>query len=231
MTIRADSALLEPGGRVHLFKLDATVIDIGAGILHFHGHNQEGSIFWQGVEYSPWPIEAEGFIKTGDRPPTPTISVANVGQAITAMCLQYDDLVGAVLTRKSTLTKFLDPVNFPGGVNPTANPAEEFPDEVWYLDRKEHEDYRIVKWSLASALDFNGVELPRRKIVANQCWWQYRDANCGYAGPPVAKYDDTPTSDPALDMCSRRATGCKLRFGEEAELPYGSFPASGLLRS
>lgn len=229
MTIRADSQLLEPGSRIRLYRLDGTVIDPGAGILNFHPYNQEGPITWQGVEYFPWPIQAEGFEKTGDRPPTPTLTVANVDRSITALCLQYDDLIGAILTQKTTLAKYLDPVNF-GGVNPTANPAEHYPDEVWYLDRKEHEDYTVVKWALSSALDFNGITLPGRTIVANQCGFFYRTAECGYAGPPVAKYDDTPTSDPLLDNCSRRVTGCKLRWGEDNPLPYGSFPAAGLLR-
>jgi lambda-like phage minor tail protein L len=231
MTIRADSQILEPGSKVRLFKLDATMIDPTAGVLFFHPYNQEGIITWQGVEYHPWPIEADGFEQTGDRPPTPSLSVANVDQTITAMCLQFDDLVGAVLTRKSTLSKYLDAVNFSGGVNPTANPNEHFPDEIWFLDRKENEDRAVVKWSLSSALDFNGVVLPGRIIVANQCSWQYRSAECGYAGGPVAKYDDTPTSNPALDNCSRRVSGCKLRFGEDNPLPYGSFPAAGLMRT
>lgn len=231
MSIRADSQLLEPGSRIRLFTLDATGIDAAAGVLNFHPYDKEGPIFWQGVEYSPWTVAAEGFKKDGERPSTPTLTVANVGGAITAMCLQFDDLVGAILTRRSTLTKYLDAVNFPGGVNPTADPTEHYPDEIWFLDRKEYEDETAIKWSLSSALDFNGVVLPGRIIVANQCAWQYRDENCAYAGPPVAKYDDTPTSDPALDNCSRKVSGCKLRFGEDQPLRYGSFPAADLVRT
>ena len=30
--------------------------------------------------------------------------------------------------------------------------------------------------------------------------------------------------DPAKDQCSRTMTGCKLRFGPFAELPFGGFP-------
>ena len=230
MTIRADSQLLEPGSVVQLYKVDATKINIAAGTLLFHPYAEDGSIYWQGEEYHPWPVVADGFAKTGDRPPTPKLTVANVEGAITALCLQYDDLVGAVLTVKSTLSKYLDAVNFDGGVNPDADPNEHYPDEIWYLDRKEHEDQTLVKWTLASALDFNGVVLPGRIIIANQCSWMYRSAECSYAGGPVAKYDDTPTSDPALDNCSRRPSGCKLRFGEDNPLPYGSFPAAGLIR-
>lgn len=230
MSIRADSVLLEPGSEIKLFNLDATMIDPAAGELNFHGHPHDDIITWQGVEYHPWAVEISGLAKQGDRPAQPSLSVGNVGGAITSLCLLYDDLVGAVVTVKSTLSKYLDAVNFPEG-NPTADPDEAFPDEIWFIDRKDHEDRNLVKWTLASALDFNGVLLPRRVIVANQCWWRYRSAECGYAGPPVAKADDTPTDNPALDACSRRESGCKLRFGEGSELPYGSFPAAGLVRT
>ena len=230
MTIRTDSQLLTPGSRVRLYELDATGIDTDAGVIRFHGHQYDGDIIWQGETYHPWPITAEGFLRTGEKPPNPTLTVANLDGSITAMCLLYDDLVGAILTVRSTLTKYLDAANFVGG-NATANPAEHFPDEVWYLDRKEHEDHQTVRWSLASAMDFNGVVLPRRVIVANRCFWGYRSAECGYAGGPVATIDNEPTSDPALDDCIRTPNGCKKRFGENNPLPYGSFPAAGLLRS
>lgn len=230
MTIRTDSMLLEPGSEVKLYSLDGTSIHPEAGTLNFHGYREEGNIVWQGVEYTAWPIEAKGFEKSGDKQPSPTLSVGNIDGSVTALCLQFDDMVGAILTRKRTLTKYLDAVNFPGGVNASANPGEMFPDEKWYIDRKETEDHTVVRWSLSTAMDFNGVALPRRLIVANQCYWKYRDGDCGYAGPPVAKRDDTPTSDPALDDCSKRVSGCKLRFGADQPLPYGSFPAAGLMR-
>jgi lambda family phage minor tail protein L len=61
--------------------------------------------------------------------------------------------------------------------------------------------------------------------------WRYRDPEgCGYAGGAVAKVDDTATTDLAQDDCSRRVSGCKLRFGATAELPIGIFPGAGVLR-
>lgn len=231
MTIRAESQLLEPGRKIEFWIVDATGIHMDAGQLMFHGYPHEGIITWQGENYQPWPIEAKGFAKTSDRPPNPSLAAANLDGSLTAMCLLYDDLVGAVVTRKRTLVKYLDAINFEGGVNPTADPNEHYPDEVWYIDRKEYETHEGVKWALSSALDFNGVSLPRRLIVANQCGWRYRGEGCMYAGGPVATRNDTPTSNPLLDECSKRPTGCKLRFGEDAELPYGGFPAAGLMRS
>lgn len=230
MNIKAQSALLEPGSEVLFYTIDGSRISSEAGILNFHGYTNDGVIVWQGTEYHPWPVEVGGLAKHGDRPPQPTLAVGNVNGTITALCSLYDDLIGATLTIRGTLVKYLDAVNFPEG-NPTADPNEHYPDDIWFLDRKDHQDRSVVKWTLSSALDFNGVALPRRIIVANQCWWQYRGADCGYAGPPVARADDTPTTNPAEDNCSRRESGCKLRFGADNELPYGSFPAAGLVRT
>lgn len=218
---------LEPGGMVELFTLDATLI--GGDLSRFHGHEQETPIFWQGQGYFPWPIEARGFGSDSDKPTTPSLRVGNLDGSISALCQFYDDLVGAKLTRRRTLVRFLDPVNFAGG-NPTADPNEEFRPETWYIERKISEDNTAVEFELASALDFNGVMLPRRQIVANMCTWGYRSAECGYTGGPVADIHNAPTSNSALDACSKSLTACRMRFGSGTELPYGGFPAAGVGR-
>lgn len=229
MTITADVQGLEPGGLVDLYEVDASFL--GVGYLRFHGYQQVGTIWWKGIEYSPWPVQAEGFQRTSDKPPSPVFSLANLDGSITALCLSFGDLVGAKFTRRRTLVKYLDAANFAGGVNPTADPTQSMPDEIWYVERKTNETAEQVSFELASAMDFNEIQLPRRQIIANQCPWQYRDANCGYTGGPVAKEDDTPTSDPSLDACSHKVTGCKKRFGENGQLRHGGFPAAGLIRS
>lgn len=40
-----------------------------------------------------------------------------------------------------------------------------------------------------------------------------------------------PVSDPARDVCAGLVRSCKKRFGETNPLPYGGFPAAGLLRT
>lgn len=229
--ITADIQGLTPGAEVTLFKFDGTAV--GAGVLWFHGYFQAGQITWQGQQYEAWPIKAEGFAYTSDRPPTPKLSLGNVDGSLSTLCAMYQDLLGAEITRKRTLVKYLDAVNFPGG-NPTADPDEHWEDDIWYIDRKSYEDNIRVEFELASPLDLQNVQLPRRQIVAGRCPWLviggYRGPYCGYAGPPVAKADDTPTSDPALDRCGGRVISCKLRFGEDQPLSTGAFPSSSLVR-
>ncbi|MNM44596.1 Phage minor tail protein L [compost metagenome] len=232
MGFTADIQTLSPGGWVELFELDATAI--GADLYRFHGYAQQGAIWWQGVEYSPWPIRAEGFGMDGQgASQTPSLSVGNVGGFITALCQYFDDLAGATLTRRRTLSKYLDARNFEDG-NPIADPTEEAPPDIWKIERRAGEDAEVVTFELASPLDFNGVQLPRRQIVANVCGWLsnggYRGPYCGYTGGPVADENDIITTDAARDRCGGRVASCKLRHGEHNPLPIGCFPAAGLVR-
>jgi lambda family phage minor tail protein L len=235
MTIYADIQTLAPGAWVELFEIDARAITGGGSgdILRFHGYTRMGQIFWQGNAYDPWPITTQGFKVDPDQPPVPTLSAGNINGRMTALCLAFQDLVGARLTRRRTLGKYLDAINFPEG-NPTADPEQEIPPELWFIERRSAEDSTQVTWELASPMDFGGRQLPARQIIANVCSWLikggYRGPYCGYTGPAVAQADDTPTDDPVLDACSGRLRGCRLRFGETSELPYGSFPAATLIK-
>lgn len=232
MSITERMQTLEPGSKFVGYEVDGTAI--GAGVLRFHAHLQTGPIFWQGAEYTPWAVKAEGFDLTSDKPPQPKLTVANINRLVTLLCAQFEDMVGAKVTRRHTLVEFLDAENFPGG-NPSADPGEHFPDDVFFIERKSAETVEAVEFELASAMDFNGVSLPRRQIISNTCWFAatggYRGPDCGYTGPPVAQQDDTPTTDPQLDVCGGRIVSCKLRWGETAPLPYGSYPAAGLARA
>ncbi|BFT63286.1 phage minor tail protein L [Pseudomonas moorei] len=371
--------------------------------IRFHAGTNEnrGSVIWQGNVYTPWPIQAQEFATPSQGSPArPKLQVGNFGGTISALCRQYDDLLGAKLKRRRTLVKYMDAVNFvqsnyllwseeatqtvwtkagvtaslpalfdpygsqvsqlveglttthyirqvgavfPGEYytasavvklrnasrpqvrirladnigfradnymdlqtglslatpspdrglldlgggyyllwcsglldpaatsfdfrvlprdasgnetytgdgasglyvtsmqlsrsrgllayqkagaswNPTASPTEEYPAETWIITRKANETPAAIEFELGSPLDLQGVKLPRRQVVAGTCLWAYRSGECGYAGGPVADYANNPTSDPARDQCSRTATGCKLRFGANGELPFGGFP-------
>lgn len=227
--ISADIQGLEPGARVELFELDASMI-VGGSVLRFHGYQQAGAIWWQGQEYTAWPIMAEGFARTSEgQQPSPKLSVGNVDGSISSLCIIMDDLVGAKLIRHVTLGQYLDAANFEGG-NPTADPAQEFPIDIWFIEQKTAETNEVIEFELMSALDFQGLMLPRRQIIANLCSFAYRGPYCGYTG--TAKFDanDQPVTDPALDVCSKRLSGCKVRFGATNPLNFGGFPAAGLIQ-
>ncbi|SMG00327.1 Phage minor tail protein [Burkholderia singularis] len=183
------------------------------------------------MQYAAWPVNTEGFEISGSgKQPAPTLRVGNVDGSISSLCIALGDLVGAQITRRRTLSKYLDAVNFPDG-NPGADPNEEMPPETWLIERKSHEDNETIEFELSSPLDFDGEQLPRRQIIPNLCIWLYRGPECGYTGGPCADANDAPTDDPAKDRCSQSLRGCKLRFGANNPLPYGGSPAAGLVRT
>lgn len=229
--IESDIQQLHPGALVDLFELDATAL--GGEVLRWHsGVNGLGNnIVWQGNTYARFPVEASGFAKSGQgQLPRPRIKVANVTGLIGALTRDLDDLVRSKVTRRRTFVRYLDAVNFPGGVNPSADPNCGFPDEVWFVDRKVSENGIFVEFELTAAFDVIGVALPGRQCIQNVCTWRYRSAECSYTGGPVADITDAPTGNAAQDQCGKRLASCKLRFGQYAELPFGGFPGTGLVR-
>jgi lambda family phage minor tail protein L len=310
---------IAPSAIIELFELQLnTAIQGSNTIYRFHaGTNAtgtNGNIVWAGNTYQAFPIEAEGFEYSGNgQLPRPKIRISNILGTITTIILMTP-LEGAKVTRIRTMARFLDAVNFSGGVNPfgTPDPTAEFPREVYYIDRKSAETRDVVEFELAAAFDLVGVRAPKRQCISNVCQWVYRSAECGYdpVGPAArplrehyaafgysegrninstgqfnatyylatyadvaaaytlatanqhfrnygvwegrsgnaggqfnASYylttyadlnslvyfneSDVGVSSQSLDVCGKRLSSCKARFGSTAELPFGSYPGVG----
>src|SRR5690242_12402472 len=113
MTVPVEIRALEPGALVELFELDMTAL--GGTVVRFHsGKNQViGNVVWQGDTYTAFPVEATGFeISGAGQIPRPHLKCANVLQTMTAFLLDYNDMLGAKVTRRRTLMKYLDQVNW-----------------------------------------------------------------------------------------------------------------------
>jgi lambda family phage minor tail protein L len=226
------------GGIVTLFDLDAT--SLGDNTYYFHPgtnelrnnvvwttQNTNGS--WTAKSYSAFPIEAFGFESTTKGSlPRPTLRIANVTGLIGALTREVSDLIGAKVTRRRTLVRYLDAANFAASTNPNADPTQFFPLDVFYINRKVAENRVFIEFELASAMDLHGVKLPRRQIIQNLCTWKYRSSECSYAGSNYFNALDATVTTLAEDVCSKRLSGCKARFGDYATLPYGGFPGAAL---
>jgi lambda family phage minor tail protein L len=229
-TITSELQKLEPSAVIELFVLDLT--DIGGDIFRFHaGTNKVNeNIVWQGNTYVRFPIQATGFEITGQgQLPRPRLKASNILSAITTLLLAFDDLAGAVVYRKRTLKKYLDAVNFAGG-NVNADPDAAFVDDKYYIDRKSNENRETVEFELAAALDLAGVAVPRRQIISNLCTWKYRGGECGYTDTFYFDAQDAPVGTSNLDVCGKRLSSCKARFGSGTDLPFGGFPGANLRR-
>lgn len=117
-TITSEIQKLEPSAIIELFEIDAT--SIGGDVLRFHAgtNGLRQSVVWQGNTYMPFPMQATGFDFTGNgQLPRPKLVMSNASGAMTLLVLTYEDLLGAKVTRRRTLAKYLDAVNFPARRN------------------------------------------------------------------------------------------------------------------
>jgi lambda family phage minor tail protein L len=246
---RQELVSLTPTSVIELFELKTETLLHGVcGTYRFHaGVNAKtvsGPLIWKTKEYTPWPIEADGFEYDGKGSlPRPRIRIANLPSpgtelgSISAILLEINasntgnDLVGARVTRIRTLARFIDAVNFEGNVNPFGTPDTtcELPQEIYYIDRKSLETRELVEFELASVFDLAGVRAPKRQCIKNICAWKYRSPECGYIGSVFFNALDVSVGTLAEDVCGKRLASCKLRFGEDGDLPFGSFPGVGQL--
>lgn len=173
-----------------------------------------------------FPVEVEGFDQNSSgKLPRPTIRASNIGGSLGAFVRSLKDALKSSVTRKRTLARYLDAVNFPKG-NPYADPNAGFPDETFFVARKVNENPLMVEMELAVPFDVENIQLPRRQVIAGTCQWRYRGAECSYAGPPVQDINGNYTADPKKDQCRKTLAACKARFGAYGVLPTSAFPAS-----
>lgn len=216
---------------VELFEIDLSTIGINEQYYFHNGVNELGEdVVFNSITYTRLPIEADGFERNGTgKQPRPVLRIANIDGAIGSLSRANQDLVRVKFTRRRTFLKYLDAVNFEGGVNPSADPNAAFDDEIFYINRKSVENKVFVEYELSSALDLEGQMIPKRQCIQNVCTWVYRSAECSYAGGAVADKNDQYTNDINLDKCGKRLTSCRLRF-PDSDLPFSGFPAISLIR-
>ena len=225
---------LNPSAIIELFevRLDSTLHG-SSDVYRFHaGTNAavSGNIVFNSQTYTRIPVKADGFeySNTGSLP-RPTLTISNLDGTMTTLLLLVNatsagnDLGGAEVRRIRTLKKFLDGET-------TADPNAKFPDERWFIDRKSNESRDSVTFELASKFDLAGQKLPKRQIIANVCQWKYRSSECSYTGSNYFDVNGNTVTTLAADVCGKRVESCKLRFGNTAELPFGSFPGAGLTK-
>ena len=174
----SDIQKVNPSAIIELFTLTLDNALHGATTVYrFHaGTNLDanGKIVWAGNEYLRFPVQATGFAYQRGQLPRPTLTVSNMGSpSISAILLTVNqttagnDLTGAKVVRIRTMARFLDAANFFGATNPfgTPDPTAEFPQEIYYIDRKKAENREVVSWELAAVFDLAGIRSPKRQCT------------------------------------------------------------------
>jgi len=225
---------------ITLFQLDLTTVG-GPGTIHFTKDSQGVALVaFRGQDYQQVDVEANGFEWAGSGPmPRPTIRVSNVAGLLTTYLLDYNDLIGCKLTRIRTFARFLD------GHEDSAEAPYAYIADVFVVEQKVQQNATAIEWRLSSALDQQGRMLPNRQIVRDNCMFRYRtwdaalgrfdngdptDARaplvtCPYADANYFDRHDNTVATAAQDQCSKKVSGCKVRFGQYGSLPFGGFPA------
>jgi lambda family phage minor tail protein L len=221
---------------IELFTLDLTAL--GDSIYFFTPNKKETDIEWQGNVYVSVDIQAEGFEVDGrGSAPTPKIRFSMTTPILGGLIDEFNDLIGAKITRCKTYAKFLDG-------EPGANPSAHFPLDIYRVERKASETRYQIEFELSSIMDQRGATLPSRVITSFYCPWIYRRHNGGSSGDPLLDFNYHPADngcpyqgndyfdtngdacDADEDKCAKSENACKLRFGEDAVLPFGGFPGA-----
>ena len=234
MTIAADVQRPDPGDRIELFDLDCT--SLGGGVYRFTKNIfVDQPVLWRGQTYTPMAIEVTGYKLTGKGAlPRPVMKISNTTMALSAAVVQWNELLGAVLTRWRTFKKYLDQ-----GTNP--DPDACFPPDIYIVKRRTKQNRKLIEWELGAFMDFEGQKLPRRQILRDTCTLSYRayrpatddfdytHVDCPYTD--TRYYDElgqAATKD--KDKCGRSLNDCKIRFPGKQPLPAFFFPGVARLR-
>ena len=236
-----------PDKIIELFEITfstAVAEVVGTNKYYFHGGLNEGftaNVVYNSNTYTAVPIKAEGFEQTTQGSiPRPTITIANLNGGITTLLklvntAQYttnpsqtavfagNDLGNSEVRRITTLKKYLDG-------EPDADVNARFPDEIFLIDRKVSETRDAVQFELVSQMDQQNKKIPKRQCVSNICQWVYRSSECSYTGTSYFNINDESVGSASGDVCGKRLTSCKARFGNTEPLPFGSFPSVGTLK-
>lgn len=230
-TIYQSAQSLTPGETVSLFRID--VSSVGGGLLYFvQGAEFDKEIEFGGIKYQPMDVEFDGLEVTGQGSlPSPTIRLSNTDGIAQTMINTFGDLLGCEVRRIRTFKRFLDG-------QPDADPSCFFGPDVFLIERKTSENSVYIEWELSAAIDQEGRMIPGRTMIRDTCLWRYRTwspsqghfdytkAQCPYTGNAYYDENNLPTT-PSKDRPSRTLACCKLRFGEDAALPFGGFPGAG----
>ena len=123
--------------------------------------------------YVKLPIEFSGYSQSMEGTlARPTLTVANILTTFgDTIGMTNDSFIGATLTRRRTLASQV-------GISPAAPPGSgvptEFPLQVFIVDRLQTETALSVIFELANPFDLDGVTVPTRQVVPNNCSWAYQ---------------------------------------------------------
>ena len=210
-TINKMLADLTPTSLVEMFIIDSTLIDDNSlpqeeQVIYIHNFitPELSPIYFNGQKYSAVPCKFTGYELKGDgsQLPRPRFSITNYNAYASRILRNTDSLTGAKITRKRTFAKFLNPQSW--GENPpfwnVPGINEALSEDVFYVGKKTAENKTVVEFELATSLELNGIRIPKRRMFASACSFEYRNSyGCPYGGPPAATLADKKFETPVAE--------------------------------
>ncbi|QIG76832.1 minor tail protein L [Rhizobium phage RHph_Y1_11] len=230
-TLESEVQKLAPDALIELFILSLAPLGVSGTLYFTNNRNPDGSpIVFGGQEYVSVDFKSEGWEFQGTGPfPRPVLTISNVARFLSGLLYDYNDLVGARVTRLRTFAKFLD-----GGAE--ADPDKTFAPDIYVIFQKRKHTKKFIEFVLAANADQEGVMLPRRQVLRDTCTHSYRiwnpdtatfdytEATCPYTGSAYFNENGQSVSSPADDKPNYQlSTCCKKRFGNK-NLPTRAFP-------
>ena len=190
-------------------KVGTTGLNDSDRVFRFHNclNFTTKSIIYQGKEYLAAPIYMSDVeYTTKGSIPRPKLKVATSIKSAGALSLfknavlDLGDITSAKLTRTRTFVKFIDAANTPSLTqqipNFEPNPNALLRLDIFYFFRKSAEDEISLEFELASKMDVDSIQLPKRTILQDKCVWKYRGEGCCYEAVLTKKTHGVNRSSP-----------------------------------
>tara|TARA_Y100001980_G_C14555826_1_gene345331 strand:+ start:3154 stop:3975 length:822 start_codon:yes stop_codon:yes gene_type:complete len=175
-TVKALTSASITGTHNVTFNVNTNLQNPTVYLFHSGVNMSNQNIVWQSNTYTKFPCQAQGFKYSGKGTlPRPIISFSNVLGSITDIIelanktTPFSDLQNAKVTRRRTLSRFLDEENFPSNINPykvdNVDPTAEFPREIYFIDKKTVENKDIVQFEMVSSFDLPNINAPKKLVT------------------------------------------------------------------
>ncbi len=150
---------IEQSAMLDLYEVDLS--RFGGNVYRFHDgmNGLLKPVIWQGNRYDPYPVQVTGLSMTAQGASArPKMTFANIDGLLTAINNDYDDALGAIVTRRQVMEQYLDAVNFPDGNN-QADPSREAV-QKFVIEQRENSDSDFVTYVLALPTETDNAQIP-----------------------------------------------------------------------
>jgi lambda family phage minor tail protein L len=209
---------LEPTAVLEFYKIYYDTVNEPDSFFPFHpcSNGLEGKIIFNNIAYVPLAVEVEDFESNiFNRINRPKIRISNEQLMISQILRRKNDFKFAKLERTKIFVKYIDDVNFEGGVNPygIADSNSEISRDSYVISQKTQENKSLVEFELTAPFDLENFSIPGRLVMGRYCYWQYRGLGCHYFGAPVCQEDDSSFTHVPTGSFNFQSTNNEWRYG------------------